>query len=175
MSWGLAPIQPLTSTHIRDKLPIFQRCCELTAILCGQNQLSSQCPVICFWTNAHDPHWLSDPLSLGFSRTFSGNLCTFFLGGLCRTMTFIRTFNQLLLTHIPSTLHLPHIFQNAGLIDGIFLWLPALPLIYWLYNFFPRGVGINVCVQFIIPETKKPQSGNRGEHHLVSGPNDLSA
>lgn len=166
MTWGLAPVQPLTSTHIKNKFSTFQRCCGMTAIPCGENQLSSWCPFICFWTDAHDLCSLSDPLSLGVSRTLFWKPVHFLLRRSVQNHDFVST-NQLFLTHIPSTLHHPHIFQNVTFIDGIFLWFPALPLIFWLYKFWGGGSGRKCMCPIYHPRDPKLQSGNRGEWSII--------
>lgn len=97
-----------------------------------------------------------------FPGPFSGSLCIFFLGSLCRTWVF-----QHVLTHISSTSHLLHIFQNADFIDGIFLWFPALPFGFWLYKFFLWRSGSKCMCPPNHPRDPKLQSGNRGEWSIV--------
>lgn len=38
--------------------------------------------------------------------------------------------NQPFLTDVSSTSYLPHILQNVGFVDGVFLWVPAQPLLF---------------------------------------------
>lgn len=164
MSWGLAQFSLWLLPILGINFPLSKEC-GMTAIPCGENQLSSWCPFICFWTDAHDLCSLSDPLSLGVSRTLFGKPVHFLLRRSVQNHNFVST-NQLFLTHIPSTLHLPHIFQNVGFIDGIFLWFPALPHIFCYINFW--GVSGRKCMCPIYHlRDPKLQSGNRGEWSII--------
>ena len=59
--------------------------------------------------------------------------------------------NQPFLTDVSSTSYLPHILQNVGFVDDIFLWVPALPLLFqsctygvWFCFVFGEKEGVNV-------------------------------
>ena len=72
--------------------------------------------------------------------------------------------SQPFLTDVSSTSYLPHLLQNVGFADGIFLWVPALPLLFQsctygvLFCFFlERRKEYMSEPNFLSPKPKTPE------------------